>query len=80
MSFLQPASCKADINTIATYTGDFDNSEGRSFEYIATTCMKMVNHNPNPIWYDFLVQNIQQSRDVFIPRPTLSGSRRRRNG
>ena len=36
------------------------------------------NPNPSPIWYDFLVQNIQQSRGVFIPHPTLSGSRRRK--
>lgn len=86
------ASVKADINT--TYTGDLDNSEGRSFEYAlpedgitiqlevtmgsVTLYGSYSNPNPSPIWYDFLVQDIRQSRDVFIPHPMLSGSRRRK--
>ena len=36
------------------------------------------NPNPSPIWYDFLVQGIQQSRDVFVPHPMVSDSSRRR--
>lgn len=86
------ASVQADINT--TYSGDLDNSESRSFEYevpeegitvqvevmmgSVTMYGSYSNPNPSPIWYDFLVQNIQQNKDIFTPHPTTSSSRRKR--
>ena len=90
MSFT--ANVQADINT--TYSGDLDNGESRSFEYdvpeegvtiqvevmmgSVTLYGSYNNPNPSPIWYDFLVQDIKQNRDVFIPHPTVSSSRRKR--
>lgn len=88
-SCLSAANVKAIINT--TYTGDLDDTESRSFEYevpedgitiqvevimgSVTLYGSYTNPNPNPIWYDFLIQSIQQSRSVFIPHPTESSSR-----
>jgi len=86
------ANVKADINT--TYTGDLDDSESRSFEFTVpddgitiqvevnmgsvTMYGSYTNPNPSPIWYDFIIQGIRESRDVFIPHPSVGGSRRKR--
>ena len=90
--YIFTANVKATINT--TYNGDLESSESRSFGFEVpedgiTIQVEVImgsvtlygsydNPNPSPIWYDFLIQGIQQSRQVFIPHPTVGRKRKRR--